>query len=524
MNTNELEDAIRAELRAEVRQAPSGGPTKAAVLQATRELPASEHGVRHLKRWTVPLLAAAVVVLVAVGLTVGGRVLNSSRPEHRNQPANQQTITPPPPSHVACSVARGESLVNGLQTSYTVSATGERRYVFEYYCAGSDGHRTGSALQVFKMVDGRLLFLVQALRPGAGSVVMSLSGGGEDGFRDREADLMIAAQQHGFYGAVGDGAVEIDGDRGTPDGISVIGAGGPSIAQACISADLTVRLASAQQPTPHQVLQLTNSSNAPCALWGNPHYTPLTADETTGRQPVSYLLRGPAGGVTTAPSAPVVVLNPGATAGASIVASSKPDGCAETAAVRVVLPDGVALGEQPLRACNIVSYPLVLRAGGDDAADYPTVSQPTGPNACGDGSQLLLGSHPVSTQGGDGAGLVLSAKLVGGQPCTLTGYPGVFAVDSTNAILITAAHSPQGFFGGLTVGNSTPPTVTLTVGQTASALVEWQAAAYAPTSTCERNVRIKLVIGAVGATFNPTIGQVCDLVVHPIVPGDTGSQ
>ncbi|HEX4728778.1 MAG TPA: hypothetical protein VH298_13325, partial [Jatrophihabitans sp.] len=184
MNTDELEDAIRAELRTEVRQAPAGAPIKTAVLQAVGELPAPERGIRPLRRWTVPLLAAVVVVLVAVGLTIGGRVLNSSRP---NRSLNQQRITPPPPNGLKCSAESGQSLVNGAQTSYSVSATGERRYVFEYYCAGLDGHRTGSALQVFRMVKGRLQFLVEALRSGANSFVLSLSGGGEDRFQAREA-------------------------------------------------------------------------------------------------------------------------------------------------------------------------------------------------------------------------------------------------------------------------------------------------------------------------------------------------
>lgn len=778
MNTNELEDAIRAELRAEVRQAPSGVPIKAAVLQAVAELPAPQQDVRQLRRWTVPLLAAAAVVLVAIGLTVGGRALTSSRP---TQPLNQQRITPPPPyglncadqgtdqtlvngaqtsylvsgtgerryvfeyycagadgsrlpssvqvfrrvagtlqfqqettndtivlsltgikngyhaveafyflgdgtppevrdtsypasfngtrsagTEVApgclqadltvrlstaqlpsphqvlqltnhstracavwgnprytpltatgqtgsqpvsyllhgpaggvntapsapvlilqagqqaaasigtsatagclpsarigivlpgqvdlgsqpfsacgiegyplvskpdgddsaddsrlpapkpgldpgCSSARGETLVNGLQTSYTVSASGQPRYVFEYYCAGSDGHRTGSSLQVFKLVDGRLQFLIQAMRPETNNVVISLSGGGEDGFQDREANLLTS--QLPFYGSVSEGANQIDGDDGNPNHIEAIGGGGPSVAAACRTADLTVRLANAQQPAPHQVLQLTNRSKAVCALWGNPHYAPQDA----GRQSVSYLLHGPAGGVTSAPSAPVILLQPGATAGASIGSNPSTGSCAATS-FRITLPDGVDLGLHDLGLCQIVSYPLVPRAGGDDAADYPTTLQPA---ACADYGALALGWQPVSTQSGDGHGLLLTIELTEGAPCTVSGYPDIRAVDGSNATLAVARHTPRGFFGGLATGTTTPPTVTLHAGQTASALVEWAAAAYTPTSTCSRNGRILVTLAGKGSIYDSPISQLCDLEVHPFVAGNTGTE
>jgi hypothetical protein len=519
VNTNELEDAIRAELRAEVRQAPAGAPTKAAVLQAVTGLP-MDPGVRRLRHWTVPLLAAAAVVLVAVGLTVGARSLTSSRPGHPsrpNQPLNQQQqLTPPPPNGVTCSAARGETLVNGLQTSYTVSASGERRYVFEYYCAGSDGHRTGSSVQVFKLVNGRLQYLAETVRAALGNVVLSLSGGGEDGFRVRDANLISSILP--FYGAVVDESYLIDGDDGNFSHLLITGGGSP-VAQACRTTDLAVRVASAQQPTPHSVLQLTNRSKVECALWGNPHYTPQDA----GKQLVSYLLRGPAGGVTSAPSAPVVLLQPGATAGASIGSNPSTGSCAATT-YRITLPDGVDLGLHDLALCEIVSYPLVPRAGGDAAADYPTTVQPSQPSSCVDDNQLLLSANQASTQSGDGAGLVFTIKLLDGQPCTLSGYPTVRAVDSAGKAVQAASDTPRGTLGGLAAGSSKPPGLTLQKGQSVSAMVEWAAAAYTPTSHCSRDVRISLTFGATGFTPNPAIGQVCDLTVHPWVAGTTGSQ
>jgi hypothetical protein len=181
------------------------------------------------------------------------------------------------------------------------------------------------------------------------------------------------------------------------------------------------------------------------------------------------------------------------------------------------------LGLQSIALCNIVSYPLVLRAGGDDAANYSTVPLPSGPSACGDNNELLYGSHSVSTQSGDGAGLVLTVKLLAGPTCTLSGYPAVQAVDSSDAVLVTAGHALRGTLGGLAAGTNTPPTVTLTAGQTVSVLAEWEAAAYTPTSTCYRNARISLRIGSVVRYDASPISQLCDLTVHPWVAGSTGN-
>ena len=75
---------------------------------------------------------------------------------------------------------------------------------------------------------------------------------------------------------------------------------------------------------------------------------------------------------------------------------------------------------------------------------------------------------------------MLTIKLLGGPPCTLSGYPDVRAVDGSGKVLVAAAHTPTGILGGLAGGTTTPPTVTLNAGQTASALVEWAAAAYTP--------------------------------------------
>lgn len=509
-----LEHAIRDELRSQARSTPSGAATKLAVLQAIAGQPITAAD-RQLRRWTMPLLAAAAVVLVSIGLTVGARALNSShdnKPAHRPTPTAPKLPAPKPAGDPVCSPARGETLVNGAQTSYRVSATGLTRYVFEYYCAGSDGHRSGSSVQVFDLVKGAYRFYRQSERSGADVFVLSLTGG-LDGYRSREATEFAASSLPS--GDISEVTYDVETGEGS--------GGGSAITPGCGSGELTVALASAQLPVPHPVLQLTNHSKLSCALWGVPRYVPLTAAGTAGKQPVRSVLRGPAGGVDHAPAAPLIVLQPGATAGASIGADPASAGCQRSAAVRVSLPNGLALGTVDLAACNFVAYPLVQGGAGSDFASYPTTPLPAGPSKCADGGELELTDQQLTSQSGDALGMVLMVKLVRGPSCTVSGYPDVQIVSGSGRMLARPTGTPRGFFGGLATGSSSPPTVILRAGQTASALLEWQAAAYQPTSTCTGAGRVKLTFGFAGATFSPTISKFCDLTVHPFVAGSTGS-
>lgn len=61
---------------------------------------------------------------------------------------------------------------------------------------------------------------------------------------------------------------------------------------------------------------------------------------------------------------------------------------------------------------------------------------------------------------------------VGGQTCTLSGYPGVTALNAQGVQVTQAVRDLQGMLGGLQSGSTTLPVVSLTPGQTASADVE----------------------------------------------------
>jgi hypothetical protein len=94
MTPDELDAAIRQELRSAARLAPDPGPVRVRVLRAAEVMASQELPRRGLRAWTVPLLAAAAV-LVALVLTTATQVLRSegNGTGGTNGPAG--SLTPP---------------------------------------------------------------------------------------------------------------------------------------------------------------------------------------------------------------------------------------------------------------------------------------------------------------------------------------------------------------------------------------------------------------------------------------------
>ncbi|MBV9821668.1 MAG: hypothetical protein JO144_05440, partial [Actinobacteria bacterium] len=79
MTPDELDAAIRQELQFAARLAPEPGPVRRRVLLAAEALEENPLPARGLRAWTVPLLAAAAAVLVALGLAAATTVLRADR-------------------------------------------------------------------------------------------------------------------------------------------------------------------------------------------------------------------------------------------------------------------------------------------------------------------------------------------------------------------------------------------------------------------------------------------------------------
>jgi Protein of unknown function (DUF4232) len=500
MNLDELENLIRAELRADAAKTPSGAGVRTAVLDAVAgEVPAD----RPARRWAVPLLVAAAVVALAVAATLVPRTFNrhSQPAKPRPTPVVPLPAAPAPVGMPAC--ARGQQLVDGLGARFT-DVGGKIGYAYEYYCAGPDGSRTGSVIEWFRMVDGRLAYRGSLAYAVADLYVMSMRGA-DGGVLVRGYDASPGPAGHP-HGAVVDLTLLVDVDS------SVSGAGEP-VAQPCLAADLTLQWTEANEPTPHQVLRLTNQGSKACAVWGNPRYTPISTHRHVG---VRYVVRGPAGGLGGEPAPPALLLQPGRSAYAAIGYDPMTTPCYDYS-VHIVLANGVDLGTRDSAGCgDLVSYPLVSADNGSE--DHPETEAPvTAGGSCLDATELVISAGDVRRSGSRAAMVVgLSASATGS--CTISGYPNVRALDKGGNLLLIAQQSLRGPLGGLAAPGISEVAV-VAPGRTASALVEWSSVG----SRCFADGHISFTLGGSTATFGQSTERFCDLQVHPFVAGSTGS-
>lgn len=105
------------------------------------------------------------------------------------------------------------------------------------------------------------------------------------------------------------------------------------------------------------------------------------------------------------------------------------------------------------------------------------------------------------------------------QPCTLTGYPGVDALNGSQTVLAHAARTLRGMAGGA----NAVTTVTVAPGATASALLEWSTVPTG-TATCAYASILNVTAANTRASSEiPATVSSCELQVHPTVVGATGS-
>jgi Domain of unknown function (DUF4232) len=129
----------------------------------------------------------------------------------------------------------------------------------------------------------------------------------------------------------------------------------------------------------------------------------------------------------------------------------------------------------------------------------------------------------VQTVGLSHHGDVIRFKNLG-TACTLKGYPGVDALSASGHRVASAHRTKSGYLGGL--GASRPiPLVHLGHGKTASAITEWVAPAN-PNSCAHATTLAITPPGAKRSVrFSPpsfTLERLCNLQVHPVVPGTSG--
>lgn len=138
-----------------------------------------------------------------------------------------------------------------------------------------------------------------------------------------------------------------------------------------------------------------------------------------------------------------------------------------------------------------------------------------GPTPCWS-DQVAVTSSPTQAAVGHRAVTLVFSLAGGGEPCTLTGYPGVDS--GAGGPLIHAQPTPRGYLGGLPAGADVPPTVLLSVSTQAQAVVEG-VAIDANGDACPTYT--ELLVNSpdtVQVLTVPATIDACVLQVHPVTP------
>jgi hypothetical protein len=139
-------------------------------------------------------------------------------------------------------------------------------------------------------------------------------------------------------------------------------------------------------------------------------------------------------------------------------------------------------------------------------------------------------AHLAISVGQLGAGLghegaAILFENTGTSTCSLSGYPGVAALDSTGQQVAQAQRTPSGYLGGMHTGSTTPPVVDLAPGAVASALVEGTDVPVGSASSCPTYPALLVTppTSTLSARLTVSLPGCSAIEVHPVVSGTTGT-
>jgi hypothetical protein len=149
-------------------------------------------------------------------------------------------------------------------------------------------------------------------------------------------------------------------------------------------------------------------------------------------------------------------------------------------------------------------------------------SPPSGATPSCVGSQLAVSSGPNLVATGH-IDVVIVFTNTASEPCQLTGYPGVAALDAAGTQRAQADRTLNGFLGGVPTGP--PPLVTLARDQSASAIVEGSDQPTGDGAACPSYPSLLVTPPNTTQSVTVAVGLPgCEpLQVHPVVPGTTGN-
>jgi Protein of unknown function (DUF4232) len=130
------------------------------------------------------------------------------------------------------------------------------------------------------------------------------------------------------------------------------------------------------------------------------------------------------------------------------------------------------------------------------------------------GEQLAVTSSPTQGAVGHRSSTLIFSLAGGGEPCTLTGYPGVDT--GAGGPPIHAQPTLRGYMGGLPAGVTAPQPVILSISHQAQAIVEGMAVD-GSGNPCPTYTDLSVNPPFVEAVFTvPITIEACQLQVHPI--------
>jgi hypothetical protein len=160
-----------------------------------------------------------------------------------------------------------------------------------------------------------------------------------------------------------------------------------------------------------------------------------------------------------------------------------------------------------------------LSAGVIAAAVLAIDTTPAAATAPACGNSALSVSHTATDSGAGHSDMVLLYKNVSHATCSLYGYPGLDALDSSGHVLAHAQRTMSGYAGGAHV----KATVSIAPGQYASATTEWLNFNPVGGGTCTFSASIATTPANTTKTVHfPVSVSVCQLQVHPTVSGTSG--
>jgi hypothetical protein len=140
-------------------------------------------------------------------------------------------------------------------------------------------------------------------------------------------------------------------------------------------------------------------------------------------------------------------------------------------------------------------------------------ADPNNPPPCVSGQTTVTAAPPEAAVTHRRVVLIFNLAP-GASPCTLTGYPGVDS--GSGGPLLHAERTLRGYMGGLPTGVDQPPTITLSPGVQARAVVEGDAVDDGGNQ-CPNYTNLRVTAPDTTQTLTvPAIVDTCQLQIHPV--------